>query len=58
MTLRTYRVTESGRRVELSRTVVSLPSPGSIELSSVWPLCRCPLCQPPAVSNSLPSRPS
>ena len=45
MTIRTYRVTPTGRRVELSRREISL-APGPIELSSVWPDCACRRCDP------------
>ncbi|WP_344437908.1 hypothetical protein [Kitasatospora nipponensis] len=52
MTLRTYRITRSGEQVELSRRTVDLPSPGVIEISSVWPDCRCSrCCAPPQLAG-------
>ncbi|WP_035799056.1 hypothetical protein [Kitasatospora mediocidica] len=47
MTLRAYRITPTGRRVEISRRTVSL-QPGAIEISSIWPPCACPRCRPAA----------
>ncbi|MDH6133031.1 hypothetical protein P3T37_002425 [Kitasatospora sp. MAA4] len=46
MTIRTYRITGGGRRIELSRHEISPhPGAGSIELTSVWPRCRCRRCE-------------
>ncbi len=58
MRLRTYRVTSTGRRIELSRSSISASEPYQRPLTDVWPDCRCRRCDPlrrRATGESLPS---
>ncbi|WP_181442616.1 hypothetical protein [Streptomyces tateyamensis] len=44
MTLRTYRLTAAGHRIELSRETVRLGEPYTPPISGEWPACGCCRC--------------
>jgi hypothetical protein len=44
MTLRTYRLTATGRRIELSRQTVRLGEPYTRPITGEWPACACLRC--------------
>ncbi|WP_146258965.1 hypothetical protein [Streptomyces tateyamensis] len=49
LTIRVYRLTEDGRRQELSRVRVKSGEPYHGPIGGEWPACRCPRHQvPPA----------
>jgi hypothetical protein len=52
MSVRTYRITESGQQVELSHWDVVLGEPYQRPIIDVWPVCGCRRCEPPCVHPS------
>ncbi|MFE0459834.1 hypothetical protein ACFW1A_11335 [Kitasatospora sp. NPDC058965] len=46
MTLKVYRITATGRRIQLHRATVRLGEPYTRPLTGEWPPCACPICPP------------
>ena len=46
MTLRTYRITAAGDRVELSHREIHVDEPFDLPITLQWPDCACRLCDP------------
>lgn len=46
MTIRIYRVTTTGRRLELTRSAVVIHDRPLYPISGNWPECACSRCEP------------
>lgn len=46
MTIRAYRITSAGERVELARSAIAQGEPYEREITGIWPDCACVRCTP------------